>query len=178
MSEARITREGLTINEEKFVSLYFESFEGDRSGNATRAYAVAYRIIQHPDDPIPKWVQQKACHLLKAPHIKKRLQALISRSEAATSVTIGLLVHRFNTAYEMALKNGEAGEMVRATEALAKLTGHMVERKRIDVRDARNLSREELMQIAVEAAQNVGLPVPQKYASLLPAQTETEDQGS
>lgn len=141
-----LTQEGLTLREERFCREYFEN-----EGNATEAYIQAYQVKKKA-----KWVTENASRLLAKPHIQKRLQMLITKSEDATALTLERVLREAGEIMERAMSAGEYGPAGAMAKLRAQLTGHLIERKEVKHRTERDMTPEELRKVAEEAAREAG----------------------
>ena len=112
----------LTVKQEAFCHAYLET------SNASEAYRRAYDVGA-TTKPEVIWV--KACEVLKNGKVAVRIAELQAEHAKRHAVTIDSLTQMLREDRELARKEGEPNAAVNAVMAIAKLHGHVVERKNV-----------------------------------------------
>jgi phage terminase small subunit len=109
----------LTPKQEMFAQAYIET------SNASEAYRRAYNA----ENTKPEVVWVKACELLKHGKVAVRVLQLREEHAARHAITVDSLTQMLKEDRELARKENEPTAAIKAVEVLAKLHGHMVEKK-------------------------------------------------
>lgn len=129
----------LTPKREAFVIAFHEL------GNQAEAYRRAYCAKNMSDNAI----YVEACRLLQDPRVALRLQELQKQGEEQHQVTVGSITDMLTKAYEKGEGDPKgASAMVTAAMGLAKLHGHIVDKKEVTRKNEKSdLSDDELADI-------------------------------
>lgn len=146
---ARVTEEGLTLQEEAAVQAFL------RCGNETEAYREAYNNATSN----PGTDRVAAQNLFKRPRVKARLQSLIKKTEAAALYTSDVAMQEAKEAYDLAKKLGTPAAMVSAVTLRSKLAGILIERRENTNRTAKDLSDAEVEEMLKQSLQEAGYVV-------------------
>ena len=142
---------GLTLKEEAFCVHYAHSC------NAREAYIHAYDVF--PDDETgeyPRWVAAEGRSLLKMGHIRKRIAEERRQVEEVNRVTANQIMRQAREAYELAREMRQPGHMIGSTTLMARLAGHLVDKKEVVSKTEREMTREEVEEQLREACKEAG----------------------
>lgn len=110
----------LTPKQDKFCQLYIEN-----GGNATKAYMGAYNASNMKE----RTINSKACVLLKQDNIAARIDELQAMQAERHLDTVDDIAEMLKQDRDAARKKGRYSAAVSATMGLAKLRGHLVDKK-------------------------------------------------
>lgn len=113
-------RPKLTPKQEAFALAYVET------GNASEAYRQCYDV---GDSTKPEVIWVKASELLKNGKVAVRVLQLKEHHAKRHEITVDKLTEMLKEDRELARTGGEPAAAIKAVEVLAKLHGHMVEKK-------------------------------------------------
>ena len=122
-------RPKLTIKQEKFARQYV----GPCEGNASAAYRAAYNADRMSDET----VHVKACELLKHGKVAVMVDQLKAEYANQNAITIEEITAGLRRAAEAAAAAGQQSAATQALLGLAKLGGLLVEKRQVQVDDAR-----------------------------------------
>lgn len=111
---------GLTPKQEAFALAYVET------GNASEAYRRAYDV---KPDAKPEGIWVNACKTLGRANVALRVAELHEQHAKRHEITVDKLTEMLKEDRELARSGGEPAAAIKAVEVLAKLHGHMVEKK-------------------------------------------------
>jgi phage terminase small subunit len=110
----------LTPKQEAFALAYVEC------GNASEAYRRSYDVSPTAK---PEGIWVNACKLLSHTNVALRVMQLKEAHAKRHEVTVDSLTEMLKEDRELARKENEPNAAIKAVEVLAKLHGHMVEKK-------------------------------------------------
>lgn len=111
---------GLTPKQEAFALAYVET------SNASEAYRQCYDV---KPDAKPEGIWVDACKLLATPKVALRVAQIQASHAKRHEITVDKLTEMLKEDRELARTGGEPAAAIKAVEVLAKLHGHMVEKK-------------------------------------------------
>lgn len=122
-------RPKLTIKQEKFARQYV----GPCEGNASEAYRKSYAASNMSAEAI----RVEACRLLERPNVSLMIDQLKAEQADQNAITIEEITAGLRRAAESAAAAGQQSAATQALLGLAKLGGLLVEKRQVQVDDAR-----------------------------------------
>ena len=122
-------RPKLTIKQEKFARQYV----GPCEGNASEAYRKSYSASNMSAEAI----RVEACRLLERPNVSLMIDQLKAEQADQNAITIEEITAGLRRAAESAAAAGQQSAATQALLGLAKLGGLLVEKRQVQVDDAR-----------------------------------------
>ena len=122
-------RPKLTIKQEKFARQYV----GPCEGNASEAYRKSYAASNMSAEAI----RVEACRLLERPNVSLMVDQLKAEQADQNAITIEEITAGLRRAAESAAAAGQQSAATQALLGLAKLGGLLVEKRQVQVDDAR-----------------------------------------
>lgn len=122
-------RPKLTIKQEKFARQYV----GPCEGNASEAYRKSYAASNMSAEAI----RVEACRLLERPNVSLMIDQLKAEQADQNAITIEEITAGLRRAAEAAAAAGQQSAATQALLGLAKLGGLLVEKRQVQVDDAR-----------------------------------------
>jgi len=122
-------RPKLTIKQEKFARQYV----GPCEGNASEAYRKSYAASNMSAEAI----RVEACRLLERPNVSLMIEQLKAEQADQNAITIEEITAGLRRAAESAAAAGQQSAATQALLGLAKLGGLLVEKRQVQVDDAR-----------------------------------------
>jgi phage terminase small subunit len=133
----------LTLKQQRFVEEYCVDFNATQSAiRAGYSKRTAYSI---------------GSENLRKPEIREAIQVAQTVASADTKITKEYLINQANEIMLKAKANGAWSAAKGANELLAKLTGHIVERRDMRIRRFEDLSDEELRELVTAAETERGV---------------------
>lgn len=138
---------GLTPKQEAFCRAYIEN-----GGNASAAYRSAYDA----SGMVENTINIEAHRLLNHPKIAPRLEESRAKIAEKLDITVETLTRMLIEDRELARTNNDAGNAVKAVDALGRLHGLVIEKKHVVSDNRHHHKSEELSESAAWAAALLG----------------------